>query len=369
MKILIKSLEEEQLDAWFDFVTQVFGPYREYFVRHFYSDPHRSLDSIFVAYEDEESRDILGTVRVYHRHVMTDHPENGTVVSRKMGGIGEVSTRSDMRGRGIASRLLRYANEYMRINGFDLGVLRCSPSLIEFYSSVADYQSVAMYDSLLELQVVNPSQMSNNRYVNVLSPSNFGQDDSLVEQMSQLHSSFLVENKLCGPIARTGDDKDYWRLWVNAELESLGESPIIAYDGDQHVVGYLFLHPIDGECNREGITLSVMEFSARGNVNQWRMFCELLGTYLLGMKKGDQTVHVKMPFPLLTILKSQMGNRDGDVTGQQESVLVKSINEKYVCVTDGMYKVMSPPDSGIGTISLVDMFPEDRHMFWQTDSF
>ncbi len=136
-------------------------------------------------YEDEESRDILGTVRVYHRHVMTVlHPENGAVGSRKRGGLGEVSTRSDMRGRGIASRLLRHANEYMRDNGFDLGVLRCSPSLIEFYSSVAGYQSVAMYDSLLELQVPDPSQMSNNRYVNVLSPSNFGQDDSLVEERS-----------------------------------------------------------------------------------------------------------------------------------------------------------------------------------------
>ncbi len=160
--MIIKSLDEEQLDAWFDFVTQVFGPYREYFVRHFFSDPHRSLDSIFVP----------------------------------------------------------------------------------------------MYDSLLELQVADPSQMSNNRYVNVLAPSNFGQDDSLVEQMSQLHSSFLVENRLCGPIARTGDDKDYWRLWVNAELESLGESPIIAYDGDQHVVGYLFLHPLGGGCHRGGITLN-----------------------------------------------------------------------------------------------------------------
>ncbi len=113
MKIVIKSLDEEQLDAWFNFVTQVFGPYREYFVRHFFSDPHRSLDSIFVAYEDEGS-----------------------------------------------------------------------PSLIEFYSSVAGYQSVPMYDSLLELQVPDPSQMSNNRYVNVLSPSNSGHDDSLVEERS-----------------------------------------------------------------------------------------------------------------------------------------------------------------------------------------
>ncbi len=351
--MIIKSLDEEQLDAWFDFVGEVFSPKanREYFARHFYNDPHRSVDSIFVAYENEQSRDILGSVRVFHRKVITD--PDCTV--RKMGGIGEVSTRSDMRGTGIASSLLRHANNYMKDNDFDLGMLHCSPSLVKFYSSVG-YQSAPLYYSLLELQI-DPSQIS-HRYVNALSP-NVGQSDSLVSQMSQLYSSFIVANRLCGPIARA-NDKAYWRLWVNAESESHGGSPTIAYDGEQHVVGYLFLHPVASECNHDGITLNVKEFSARGNVNQWTVFCELLGTYLLGEDKGVWTVHIKIPFPLLTVLKSQMGNSD--------VVSVKSINEKYACDNGFMYQVMSP-DSGVGTVNIADMFPEDRHLFWKTDGF
>ncbi len=90
--LLAPLTREEQLNEWFDFVTSIFAPkaQRAYFERHFYNDPFRDVNSIFAA--RDKHGDILGTVRVFHRKIVTSNYS-----------VGEVCTRSDMRGKGIAT--------------------------------------------------------------------------------------------------------------------------------------------------------------------------------------------------------------------------------------------------------------------------
>ena len=60
---------------------------------------------------------IVSMLRIWDRWVHL-----GTTPVR-MGGIGDVNTHPDYRGRGIATRLMEHAAEYMRDDGYDLGLL------------------------------------------------------------------------------------------------------------------------------------------------------------------------------------------------------------------------------------------------------
>ena len=60
---------------------------------------------------------IVSTLRIWDRWV---HLGSTPV---RMGGIGGVTTHPDYRGRGIATRLMEHAAEYMRDDGYDLGLL------------------------------------------------------------------------------------------------------------------------------------------------------------------------------------------------------------------------------------------------------
>lgn len=67
MSISFGPLTEQELPQWFAHVATVF-PHagEEYFKRHYWSDPQRALDGIFVARDGEK---IVSTVRAFHRNL------------------------------------------------------------------------------------------------------------------------------------------------------------------------------------------------------------------------------------------------------------------------------------------------------------
>lgn len=114
-----RTLRPEELDAWAEHCNEVFTGVghavdKEYFLRHYNNDPWRDTDGIFVAVDGGR---IASTVRLFQRHVWL----LGTEVP--MGGIGEVSTKPEYRGQGLAGRLLEMALEKMRRDGTAVSVL------------------------------------------------------------------------------------------------------------------------------------------------------------------------------------------------------------------------------------------------------
>ncbi len=114
-----RSLRESELDAWAEHCGSVFsgeghGVDQSYFLRHYFDDPWRDINGIFVA--DDNGR-IASTVRVFRRKVWLFGCEVG------MGGIGEVSTKSEYRGQGLAGALLKMAAQWMAAEGMPVSLL------------------------------------------------------------------------------------------------------------------------------------------------------------------------------------------------------------------------------------------------------
>lgn len=121
--MLFRTLRAEELDRWADHCFSVFtGDSREYFLAHYANDPWRDLNGIFVA---EDKGRIVATVRVFRRRVWLFGREIG------MGGIGEVSTKNEYRGQGLAGTLLKMAAQWMAAEGMPVSLLFASK--FDFY--------------------------------------------------------------------------------------------------------------------------------------------------------------------------------------------------------------------------------------------
>lgn len=100
--IEFRTLKNDELEKWFDHCMYVFNEgiysreYRQYFVNHYNNDPWRDLDTILVCMDDNK---IASTVRIFNRKIYLNSKE----VS--MGGIGEVSTKSEYRSQGVVHKV------------------------------------------------------------------------------------------------------------------------------------------------------------------------------------------------------------------------------------------------------------------------
>ena len=125
----ITHLSPDRVDEWLDHCANVFAPKgtpRRYFERHLRDDPHTDLKGIFVALIDDR---IVSTVRVFVRAMYV----NGHEVP--CGGIGEVSTHTDYRGRGLAEALLKRSVQYMQEQGMLLSPLHTS-NAVPYYEKL-----------------------------------------------------------------------------------------------------------------------------------------------------------------------------------------------------------------------------------------
>ena len=127
-----RALYPEELETWLDHVTSVFSGSRQYFSNHWHNDPWQDAEGIRIAIDDGR---IVSTVRVFIRKMFL-HGEPVTV-----GGIGEVSTRSEYRRRGIATQLLKDSIEFMESRGIAVSSLHGSQRIyaIEGWEKVPRY--------------------------------------------------------------------------------------------------------------------------------------------------------------------------------------------------------------------------------------
>lgn len=206
-----RNLKEEELQEWFDLCGKLFGIGEKYFRMHYFNDPWSKRDGIFIC---EDQGCLVGSVRVFFRKVYI----NGQVVP--MGGIGEVCTDKEYRGKGIASRLLKMAIAFMEADGLEVSVL----------GSGADglYESFGWRGQALKRIKCSVEKGSSELVL-------FEPKIHDLETFSKLYKNFSSD--LNGPIVR--DANDYWKDWFYYEACRRDYFKGIKLDGE--IIGYIVI--------------------------------------------------------------------------------------------------------------------------------
>ena len=111
----IRPIRESELEELLDLLCAVHNPRgRERYTGYIEGDPTWCPSQTPVVIVGGR---IVSTLRIWDRRI---HLGAKPV---RMGGIGGVTTHPDYRERGIATRMMEHAAEYMRDDGYDLGLL------------------------------------------------------------------------------------------------------------------------------------------------------------------------------------------------------------------------------------------------------
>lgn len=263
----LHSLQDDQdILKWSEFCASCFRdkkpvpPPSLYFLRHFFNDPWRDANLVFVMQyrathstssdnllrlqldhpQNNNDNVIVASTRVFLREISLGHSGKTCWV----GGIGEVCTDPSHRRRGLAKRLLHRAIEVMREYKHDerkleYSLLHASPSLMKVYETSANYRGVATHWNILTLQNNNsrhkqshiddnivpqrsdPS-LSNNKHLSIRLAS-FPKDTA---QLQRIHKEYS-QDRFVGCIIRT---RDYWNEYLSKEI---GDSMFVLCSDDE----------------------------------------------------------------------------------------------------------------------------------------
>jgi len=200
--IEFRTLKNDELEKWFDHCMYVFNEgiysreYRQYFVNHYNNDPWRDLDTILVCMDDNK---IASTVRIFNRKIYLNSKE----VS--MGGIGEVSTKSEYRSQGLSTKLLEIAIEKMKNMGINVSILGAAQNKFGYYNRLG-------WDNIP--RCFNASNVKgNNNFKFKIRPINFETD---ITEIISIYNNY--SKKLNGTLVR--NEKYYWENWVKNEAKN-----------------------------------------------------------------------------------------------------------------------------------------------------
>ena len=112
--MILRNLRPDELNEWAALCAENFPDPPAYFLRHYQNDPFADLAGVFVA---EEGGALAASVRVFAREIYVRGRRVG------LGGIGEVCTKAEFRGRGLSGALLQRAVAYMVARDMPLSLL------------------------------------------------------------------------------------------------------------------------------------------------------------------------------------------------------------------------------------------------------
>jgi len=312
-----RTLKTEELTQWFRFIEGVFEVTSDYFVRHWEQDPERALSGIFVCIVDNK---IVSTVRVFHRTIYM----KGRMLS--MGGIGEVSTLPEYRRKGIASKLLHMAIEYMEKNNMVVSVLTGSQNIY----SIMGWQSVPIAVNYTKIPV---AQVEEKPSWSIRKVSYKYLTETEKSKIRDIYTQTSL--RFSGPLVRS---QEYWETWVTTESPSTW---IITENND--LKGYFSLK-LDGPPNVvivKEFLISEEIFTNIKNIFEWA-----IAVVLKELNKVEAVVWYA------AILGS---------FGEISEVVNK---------TNQMYKLLSGCSESDTVV--FNLFKEDgikSHLWWTTDSF
>ncbi|ADQ05848.1 GCN5-related N-acetyltransferase [Caldicellulosiruptor hydrothermalis 108] len=319
-----RTLKESELEKWFYHCASVFGENRnldfwlDYFKRHYFNDPFRDINSIFVA---ADGSSIASTVRLFYRKIYF-HGKEITV-----GGIGEVSTKPQYRGMGLASKLLRMAIDTMREKKLSISILFAS--LHNFYGKLG-YKVLTREFCLLDRNIFRKyyeSKVAQAREVKEIKLS-----DNDIEIMDEIYKVYSANFN--GPVVR---NREYWLNWVKFEPKtSLG------YFIDGRLAAYLFYR-------KNGKEVIILEYGCFDSSNK--------------------------EIPLIEFIKFIINNENAEAIKYPKAIGLELTGCTEFKDNSLMLNLITPfklegllVDSTERLISILTREP-DKFLFWGTDNF
>jgi len=191
VEYVIQALKENEIEKWIAFCGGIFSVGPKYFHRHYFNDPNKDFNTIFVM--KNEINEIVSTVRIFNREVYIGGKKY------KMGGIGEVSTALSYRNRGLSAKVLHHCVEYMKSNDYSISLLGASK--YSHYEKQG-FMKVKYYNKTIKI----------NRYgefdIRKLNANNFN-------DMEKLYNKYCIVHDMC--IVRSSE---YWSSWVRNEIKN-----------------------------------------------------------------------------------------------------------------------------------------------------
>ncbi len=258
-----RALYPDELEKWLDHVTYVFSGGRQYFSNHWHNDPWRDPEGIRIAVDNGT---IVSTVRVFIRKMFL-HGEPVTV-----GGIGEVSTHSEYRRRGLATQLLKDSIRFMESRDIVMSSLHGSQRIYsaEGWEKVPRYY--AKQPIAAKRQVAWEVRLANF------------DDNAEVERIAALYDGYA--RKFNGTFVR--DDMAYWTAWVRTESPSAWVA-----ERDGNIEGYVSVIHREERLNVEEFFVSDSVFAEdRGQ----QLFEDLLSNVIAQL--DAESLEVIYPAPI-----------------------------------------------------------------------
>ena len=317
-----RALYPDELEKWLDHVTHVFSGGRRYFSNHWHNDPWRDPEGIRIAVDNGT---IVSTVRVFIRKMFL-HGEPVTV-----GGIGEVSTRSEYRRRGLATQLLKDAIRFMESRNIVTSSLHGGQRIY----SVEGWEKVPRYYAKQPIDAKKQVAWD-------VRPINFD-DNAEVERIAALYDGYA--RKFNGTFVR--DDMAYWTQWVQMESPSAW---VAERDGD--IEGYVSVVRREERLNVEEFFVSEPVFAEdRGQ----RLFGDLLSNVIAQI--DAESLEVIYPAPIADGFNAPVIEEYGSTMYRINQP--DALSNSYDSIPDLFHNQPKSLSQGI----------KSHHVFWYTDGY
>eukprot|EP01112_Ceratiomyxa_fruticulosa_P017355 TRINITY_DN5391_c0_g1_i1.p1 TRINITY_DN5391_c0_g1~~TRINITY_DN5391_c0_g1_i1.p1 ORF type:complete len:344 (-),score=68.01 TRINITY_DN5391_c0_g1_i1:120-1151(-) len=341
---LLEITKEELLEPWFDHLATVFeNTPRSYFVRHYQNDTTRDFKAIQVLY-DTQANTIASTLKVYLREVYV----NGSKV--KMGGIGEVSTKVQYRGKGLAKVLLQHALDFMKAQHIQISTLLTGKAAPLYASMGWVHNTRFLSKQSLSLREFD-SFVSNFSIQN----TDFSNEEQ-IGQLKEIHERFSIQFN--GPVVR---DIEYWKKWIQSESSLAGNFSFVMFDQNappHKLIAYLC---VIWSPNFDGIKVKDFAVDLTHNMEDRReeVLRELISHSLkqtqpskeiLAQKESD-VVSIVWPTPIARKIFPAVPVE----IEKQEGFMYRFVDEN--------------PNSIVDLIQHGDNELTSRHLFWDIDKF
>lgn len=217
------TLTESDWPRWLDMLTVVF-PHtsRHYFETHWLADPRRDPDAVFLA---KQGSDVIASVRLHWREITT--PDHAGTESTPIGGVGEVATLPEHRGRGLATALLQRAMSELTKRGIATALLHTS-------SAAPLYQKLGFVSQpLVWLEgSINPADTVSS--TEPLSAHVAPLDQIVGLDHRRLHALYAqyTTGRFHGCVVRSNE---YWEQWVHPGCGGT----MVALQGNTNPVAYM----------------------------------------------------------------------------------------------------------------------------------
>ena len=317
-----RALNAEELETWLDHVTNVFTGGRRYFSNHWHNDPWRDPEGIRIAIDKGK---IVSTVRVFIRKMYLQ----GEPVT--VGGIGEVSTRSEYRRRGLATQLLKDAIGFMESRDIVTSSLHGSQRIY----SVEGWEKVPRYYA--KQPITAKKQVAWD-----VRPTNFD-DNAEVEHIAALYDAYA--RKFNGTFVR--DDLAYWTAWVRTESPSAWVA-----ERDGEIEGYVSVVRREAQLNVKEFFVSDSVFAEdRGQ----QLFGDLLSNVIVQM--DAESFEVIYPAPIADGFNAPVIEEHG--SAMYRINLPDALSNSSDSIPDLLHNQPQSLSQGI----------RSHHIFWYTDGY